>query len=83
MVIEKEGIADIVAAYAHRYCVALVHTQGRLTEYGKDLIEESSSPVVILTDYDAYGMQIAEATINKIPRIGIVCAPLMAMEQRY
>jgi hypothetical protein len=75
IVIEKEGIADVLASHADKYGVALVHTKGRLTEYGKDLIEaikKSGSGIVgILVDYDAYGQQIADGTITETPKLGI------------
>ena len=74
LVIEKEGIADVLAPFAEQYHIALVHTQGRLTEYGKDLIEEIKeigSIVWTLTDYDATGIDISNKTRTPTPRIGI------------
>jgi hypothetical protein len=71
IVIEKEGIADLLATHADKHRVALVHTKGRFTEYGKDLIDAATSPLGILTDYDAVGIAIAEGTRNETPRIGI------------
>ena len=74
IVIEKEGIADLLAPYAEKFGVALVHTQGRFTEYGKDLIEEAKiggSIVAILVDYDLYGVNIAKETRTKTLKIGI------------
>jgi hypothetical protein len=74
LVIEKEGIADVLATYAQEYHIALVRTQGRLTEYGKDLIEEIKeigSIVWTLTDYDATGIDISRRTRTPTPRIGI------------
>ncbi|MGA7369871.1 MAG: hypothetical protein WBX01_12130 [Nitrososphaeraceae archaeon] len=37
--LRKEGIADVLFPYAQAYHIVLIHTQGSLTEYGKDLIE--------------------------------------------
>ena len=74
IVIEKEGIADVLTQFADKYGIALVHTQGRFTEYGKDLIEEvkkSGSIIVTLTDYDRDGVSMAEETRTLTPRIGI------------
>jgi hypothetical protein len=74
IIIEKEGIADILNNYADKYGVALMHTKGRFTEYGKDLIEaakESGSVVGILVDYDAYGAEIVKSSRTETPRIGI------------
>ena len=51
-----------------------MHTQGRFTEYGKELVEEIKevgSIVWTLTDYDADGVNIAKETRTPTPRIGI------------
>jgi hypothetical protein len=71
LVIEKEGIARILEDVARDTGIALVHTGGRFTKYVKKLIELAQVPVAILTDYDTYGMQIANATFSQTPRIGI------------
>jgi hypothetical protein len=74
IIIEKEGIADLLVPYADRYKIALVFTRGRFTEYGKDLIEsakKSGSVIGILVDYDAYGEDIARGSRTETPRIGI------------
>jgi len=74
IIIEKSGIADVLAPFAEQYYIALVHTQGRFTEYGKELVEEIKevgSIVWTLTDYDADGVNIAKETRTPTPRIGI------------
>jgi len=74
IIIEKEGIADLLYTFADKYGVALVHTQGRFTEDGKDLIEaakEYGSFVGILVDYDAVGREIPKAARTTTPIIGI------------
>jgi hypothetical protein len=74
IIIEKSGIADVLAPFAEQYHIALVHTQGRFTEYGKELVEEIKkvgSLVWTLTDYDADGVNIAKETRTPTPRIGI------------
>ena len=74
IIIEKSGIADVLAPFAEQYHIALVHTQGRFTEYGKELVEEIKevgSIVWTLTDYDADGVNIAKETRTPTPRIGI------------
>jgi hypothetical protein len=74
IIIEKSGIADVLAPFAEQYHIALVHTQGRFTEYGKELVEEIKEAVSIvwtLTDYDADGVNIAKETRTPTPRIGI------------
>jgi hypothetical protein len=74
IIIEKEGIADLLYPFADKYGVALVHTQGRFTEDGKDLIEavkEYGSFIGILVDYDAVGSEIPKAARTRTPIIGI------------
>lgn len=74
IVIEKEGVADVLKEYAKKYGIALAHTGGRFTNAIKNLIErakDSGLAVRILTDYDAVGMDIAAATITSTIRIGI------------
>jgi len=74
IVIEKEGIADLLYNFADKYGVALVHTQGRFTEDGKELIEavkRYGSFIGILVDYDAIGDAIPKATKTETPIIGI------------
>jgi hypothetical protein len=74
IVIEKEGIADLLYPFADKYGVALVHTQGRFTEDGKDLIEavkEHGSFIGILVDYDAVGSEIPKAARTRTHIIGI------------
>jgi hypothetical protein len=72
IIIEKEGIADLLYTFADKYGVALVHTQGRFTEDGKDLIEaakEYGSFVGILVDYDAVGREIPKARCAEAAKV--------------
>jgi len=71
LIIEKEGIADVLKDAARDSGVALVHTGGRFTKYVKYLIEHARVPSATLTDYDADGIEIAAGTINETPRVGI------------
>ena len=74
IVIEKEGVADVLEEYAKKYGIALTHTGGRFTNAIKNLIERAKnggSIVRTLTDYDAVGIDIAAATITPTIRIGI------------
>jgi hypothetical protein len=74
IIIEKEGVADVLAPYARKYGIALAHTGGRFTNAIKKMIErakEGGSVVRILTDYDAVGMDIGAATITPTIRVGI------------
>ncbi len=71
LVIEKEGIADVIKEAARGSGVALVHTGGKFTKDVRNLIENAQVPVATLTDYDYDGMKMAEETKSPVPRIGI------------
>ena len=71
--IEKVDVVDVLSKYADKYGVALVDTQGALTDYGRDLVEagrDSGANVSILSDYDASGIKIAHDA-GDIPRLGV------------
>ena len=71
--IEKMGIVEIFTEHATKYGIAIVNTQGLLTEYGKDLMKEAQRQgghVAILSDYDDHGLLMA-SKVPDIPRIGI------------
>lgn len=60
--IEKEGIIDELKEHADKYGVAMVNSRGYLTEYAHDLIEaakESGANIVVITDYDLSGINLA------------------------
>jgi|GEM_PF-1234768 len=77
IVIEKEGMADVLKKFTDEYHIALVFTRGRFVNYVKDLIEAAISKKIdikvwTLTDYDVDGMEIANVVDKlKVPRIGI------------
>ena len=74
IVIEKEGLPDILAPFARKYGIALAHTGGRFTNAIKRMIERAKMAgtiVRILTDYDVVGLDIAAATATPTIRIGI------------
>jgi hypothetical protein len=71
LVIEKEGIADVLKEAARGSGVALVHSAGKFAKYVKNFIEKAKVPVAILTDYDYDGIKMAEETISPVPRVGI------------
>lgn len=74
IVIEKEGLPDILAPFARKFGIALAHTGGRFTNAIKRMIErakKAGTVVRILTDYDVVGLDIAAATITPTIRIGI------------
>ena len=72
--IEKQGIAEVITDFANKYGIAMVNTRGYLTEYGNDLMNAASNfgaNVVIMTDYDLTGINIASQIPTGIPWIGI------------
>src|SRR5215211_1971542 len=72
--IEKMGMVEAFKDYADEYRIALVNSQGQLTDYAKDLSDlalESSGHVFIVTDYDVPGIIIASKLGPNIPWIGI------------
>jgi hypothetical protein len=84
IIIEKEGIAEVLADRAKKYGIALVHTKGKFTEYGKDLIEAAKnggSVVAILVDYDVVGEGIAKSSRTQTPRIGITRETITWLQQ--
>lgn len=67
--VEKRGVVDQIKHIADRYGIAIVNTQGHLSEYAKDLIPkiiEKDGYVAILTDFDCAGISIAEKVIKEI-----------------
>jgi hypothetical protein len=77
--IEKEGVPEILTEYADKYGIAMVNTRGYLTEYGKDLMiaaKKSGANVVIMTDYDLTGINIASQSPKDMPWIGVDDATL-------
>lgn len=73
LIIEKRGISELLRYIAAKYGIALLSTQGFLTENVLDLAylaESTGGKVAVLTDYDISGILIAYQ-IPEIPRIGI------------
>lgn len=78
VIVEKEGITDVLLEAAKKYWIALVATQGKFVDYVKDLMKlahEVGINVCVLTDYDidGYNMwrQANEKMGIRIKRIGI------------
>lgn len=73
LIIEKRGIAELLRPIAEPYGIALLSTQGFLTENAIDLAYLASTTgakVDILTDYYISGIVIAHQ-VSEVPRIGI------------
>ena len=69
LIIEKEGVAQVLTPFADKKGIALLNTRGFLTEYTSKLSELSanhSCNVAILSDFDVSGMYLAE----KAPKVG-------------
>jgi hypothetical protein len=70
--IEKEGIIDELKRHADKYGVAMVNSRGYLTEYAHDLIvtaKESGANIIIITDNDLSGVNLASKCSEDIPWI--------------
>lgn len=73
LIIEKEGVADVLAPFANEKGIAILNTRGFLTEYAEDLSELAENEdcnIAILTDFDPSGLVIA-SSLPKAYRIGI------------
>lgn len=68
--IEKEGIIDELKEHADRYGIAMVNSRGYLVEYAHDLMnvaKSSGANIVIITDYDLSGVNLASKCTEDIP----------------
>lgn len=73
LIIEKEGVAEVLGPFADKKGIALLNTRGFLTEYAtmlSALSQEDGCNVAILSDFDVSGLLLAHKVPN-IPRIGI------------
>jgi hypothetical protein len=71
--IEKEGIVEKLAAFTEGVGIALVQSQGFVSEYGVMLAHEAKrtgANLMVLTDFDSDGLKIA-FNVEGITRIGI------------
>src|ERR687886_547311 len=79
VIVEKEGVTDVLLYAAQKYRIALVATAGHFTEYVTDLMRLASEigriTVCVLTDYDIDGINMWRNANEKmgisIKRIGI------------
>jgi Protein of unknown function C-terminus (DUF2399) len=73
IIIEKQGIVEVLKDFAAPYGIALLSTRGFLTENALDLAafaSNSGANVVIVTDFDISGVVIA-FKVGNVTRIGI------------
>ena len=73
LIIEKEGVAEVLAPFADKKGIALLNTRGFLTEYAtilSDLSKQNGCNVAILTDFDASVLLLAKK-VPSIYRLGI------------
>jgi hypothetical protein len=73
LVIEKEGVAEVLSPFADKMGIALLNTRGFLTEYAtmlSSLSKQQGCNVAILTDFDVSGLLLARK-VPDIYRIGI------------
>jgi len=75
ILIEKEGVCELLEPFAFRRGIALLNSRGFATDYAKQLLELSrkwKGNLFLLTDFDASGLLIASKVLEgKIPRIGV------------
>jgi DNA topoisomerase VI subunit B len=75
VLIEKEGVCEVLEPYAARRGIALLNSRGFATDYAKQLLELSQKwkgNIFLLTDFDASGLLIASKVLGgQIPRIGV------------
>jgi hypothetical protein len=74
IIIEKEGITDVLLDFAKKYRIALVATGGNFTEYVKDLMRlaiKIGLNVCVITDYDIHGINIWRSAGVEVKRLGI------------
>ncbi len=73
LIIEKEGVAEVLSPYAEKMGIALLNTRGFLTEYAtmlSHLSKKNGCNVAILTDFDVSGLLLARK-VSDVFRIGI------------
>jgi 5S rRNA maturation endonuclease (ribonuclease M5) len=73
LVIEKEGIADVLMEFANSRGIAILNSRGFLTEYATELTElaeQKRCNIAILTDWDSSGLLIS-SNLPNAHRIGI------------
>jgi hypothetical protein len=73
LIIEKEGVTQVLAPFADKNGIALLNTRGFLTEYAtrlSELSKDSGCNVAILTDFDVSGLLLA-TKVSYVYRIGI------------
>jgi DNA topoisomerase VI subunit A len=60
--VEKEGIVDKLVPFTTDFGIALVQSEGFLSEYGQMLAQEADKTganVIMLTDFDSGGIELA------------------------
>lgn len=73
LIIEKEGVAEVLSRFADKLGIALLNVRGFVVEYAEmlsQLSKKNGANVAILTDFDIDGLKIAR-TLSDIYRIGI------------
>ncbi len=67
LVIEKEGVADVLAPFADQKGIAILNSRGFLTEYAtelSELAEKKGCNIATLTDLDSSGLLISKSLPN-------------------
>ncbi|MFZ0511436.1 MAG: DUF2399 domain-containing protein [Candidatus Nitrosopolaris sp.] len=82
LIIEKEGVVELLIPHADKYGFALCYTKGFLTDNAKkfcELVSNKGGNMAILTDLDMSGLLIAGKILD-IPRIGITLDTLQSLD---
>ena len=73
IIIEKAGLVEKLVPFTKDFGIALLHSQGFVSEYGEWLAKEAGEKgahVIILTDFDASGIEIAFQMVG-VTRLGV------------
>jgi len=73
ILVEKEGVCEVIDPYASRRGIALLNSRGFATDYAQQLLKLSKilqGNLFLFTDYDVSGLLIAQKLLT-IPRLGV------------
>jgi 5S rRNA maturation endonuclease (ribonuclease M5) len=73
LLIEKEGVADVLESFARKRGVAIINSRGFAVDYAKEIMRiaaQRNANIFLLTDLDAPGLVMARG-LPSFPRIGV------------
>ena len=86
IIIEKEGICELLFDKIKKSGIALLDTKGFVVEYAKQLSDTSKSNIAMITDFDDSGLLMYEDVKKYIPslyRIGIDLSTVEDLTYEY